>query len=94
MTDQEMLDAMKALMKPVYIKLEDMDNRMCNMDNRISNMDNKISNMENKISNMENELSNLKYEVRKGFRKIDDEIETLVEVLYAKNILPRKKQQV
>lgn len=78
MTDMEMLEAMKTLLKPIHLKLEEMDNRM--------------SNMENRMSNMENEITNLKYEVRKGFRKTDDEIETLTEALRAKGIIPLPKQ--
>lgn len=71
MTDMEMLEAMKTMLKPIHLKLEEMDNR---------------------ISNMENEITNLKYEVRKGFRKTDDEIETLTEALRAKGIIPLPKQ--
>ena len=70
MTDNEMLEAMKALLKPIHIKLEDIDNR---------------------ISNVENEIINLRYEMRKGFRKTGDEIETLTEALRAKGILPIAK---
>ena len=79
-----MLEAMKTLLKPIHIKLEDIDNRISNMDNRISNMD-------NRISNVENEITNLRYEMKRGFRKTEDEIETLTEALRAKGILPIAK---
>lgn len=77
MIDNEMLEAMKALLKPIHIKLEDIDNRISNMDNR--------------ISNVENEITNLRYEMKRGFRKTEDEIETLTEALRAKGILPIAK---
>ena len=67
MTDQELLQAMKDLLTPINIKLENMENRM---------------------SGMEHELSNLRLEMRRGFRKNDDEIQTLIAVLEAKGILP------
>ncbi len=63
MTDNEMLEAMRDLLKPINIRLE----------------------------NMENEIANLKYEVKKGFRKNNDEIQTLVAVLESKGILPIAK---
>lgn len=74
MTDHEMLEAMKTLLNPIHIKLDHMENR--------------ISNIENRISNIENDVNNLRYEMKKGFRKTKDEIETLTEVLRAKGILP------
>lgn len=72
MTDQEMLQAMKGLLTPINIKLENMENRM---------------------SGMEHELSNLRLEMRRGFRKNDDEIQTLIAVLEAKGILPAQYMQ-
>lgn len=63
MTDNEMLQAMKEMLTPINIKLENIDNR----------------------------LTNLEYEVKKGFRKNNDEIQTLIAVLEAKGILPIAK---
>lgn len=61
MTDTEILEAMRKMMEPMNLKLENIDNR----------------------------LTNLEYEVRKGFRETRQDIETIVEVLEAKGILPK-----
>ena len=65
---------MKDLFTPVNIRLENMENRMAKM--------------ESEINNVKLEMSNIRLEMNRGFRKNNDEIETLVEVLRAKNILP------
>ena len=75
MTDTEILEAMRQMMEPVNLKLANLDNRLSNLDNRMSNLDNRITNLE--------------YEVRKGFRDTRQDIETIVEVLEAKGILPK-----
>ena len=80
MTDNEMLDAMRSLLKPINLKLEKMDNRMDNMDSRMANI-------ESRIANIETDISNLRLEVKQRFRQKDDEIETLVTVLKGKNIM-------
>lgn len=49
----------------------------------------KLENMENRISGIEHEISGIKLEMHRGFRKNDDEIETLIAVLEAKGILPK-----
>ena len=77
MTDNEMLDAMRDLLMPINLKLEKMDNRM--------------NILENRIANIELEMSSIKLEMNQGFRKNNDEIQTLVAVLEAKNILPMAK---
>lgn len=75
MVDKEMLAAIQQLLEPI-------DLRLMNMENRISNLDNKIGNLENRITNLE-------YEMRRGFRQTHQDIETIVEVLEAKGILPK-----
>ena len=77
MTDNEMLDAMRDLLMPINLKVEKMDNR--------------INILENRIANIELEMSSIKLEMNRGFRKNNDEIQTLVAVLEAKNILPIAK---
>lgn len=49
----------------------------------------KLENMENRISGIEHEISGIKLEMHRGFRKNNDEIETLIAVLEAKGILPK-----
>lgn len=75
MIDKDMLMAMQQLLEPIHLKLENLDNRISNLDNRISNLDNRIT--------------NLQYEMRKEFRETKQDIETIVEVLEAKGVLPK-----
>lgn len=84
MTDNEMLDAMRDLLRPINLKLEKMENRMDNMNSRMANI-------ESHMANMEKDISNLRLEMNRGFRKYNDEIETLVTVLEGKGILPIAK---
>ena len=41
------------------------------------------------IAGLEHKLNGLKLDMQRGFRKNDDEIQTLVAVLEAKGILPK-----
>ncbi|MCI8661536.1 MAG: hypothetical protein HFG54_15055 [Lachnospiraceae bacterium] len=70
MTDNEMLDAMRDLLKPINNKLEDLDLKMESM-------------------RLENKMEHRK--LRKDIEYLNDEVETIVEVLKAKNILPIAK---
>lgn len=48
-----------------------------------------LMNVNNKISNLDNRITNLEYDIRKGFRETKQDIETIVEVLEAKGVLPK-----
>lgn len=52
-------------------------------------IDLRLMNMENRINNLDNRITNLEYEMRRGFRQTHQDIETIVEVLEAKGILPK-----
>ncbi len=77
MTDNEMLDAMRDLLTPINLKLEKLENE--------------IADIKHDVADNKKEISNLRLEVNRGFRKNNDEIQTLVAVLEAKNILPIAK---
>ena len=81
MTDNEMLDAMKSLLTPINLKLEKMDNRMDKLEHEMADIRHEVA--DNKL-----ETNNLRLEMNRGFRKNNDEIQTLIAVLEAKNILP------
>lgn len=49
----------------------------------------RLMNLDNRMSNLDNRITNLEYEMRKGFRETRQDIETIVEVLEAKGILPK-----
>ncbi|MCI9536243.1 MAG: hypothetical protein HFG53_15840 [Lachnospiraceae bacterium] len=77
MIDNEMLDAMRDLLTPINLKLEKLENE--------------IADIKHDVADNKKEISNLRLEVNRGFRKNNDEIQTLVAVLEAKNILPIAK---
>ena len=77
MTDNEMLDAMRALLTPINLKLEKLESE--------------IADIKHDVADNKKEISNLRLEMNRGFRKNNDEIQTLVAVLEAKNILPMEK---
>ena len=77
MTDNEMLDAMRALLTPINLKLEKLESE--------------IADIKHDVADNKKEISNLRLEMNRGFRKNNDEIQTLVAVLEAKNILPIAK---
>ena len=77
MTDNEILDAMRALLTPINLKLEKLESE--------------IADIKHDVADNKKEISNLRLEMNRGFRKNNDEIQTLVAVLEAKNILPMAK---
>ena len=77
MIDNEMLDARRDLLTPINLKLEKLENE--------------IADIKHDVADNKKEISNLRLEVNRGFRKNNDEIQTLVAVLEAKNILPIAK---
>ena len=80
--DNETIEAMRQLLEPNNLKLDKINNRIGNVENDIGNLDNRISNLNNRIDNLE-------YQMKKGFRETRQDIDTLVEVLEAKGILPK-----
>lgn len=75
MTDNEILQAMKQLLDPIRKNQEEMKLQQ--------------EEMKLQIAELQLQLNTLSYEVKRGFRKNDQDIETLVEVLEAKGILPK-----
>ena len=49
----------------------------------------RIKVIQNKLDNMDLRLASLEYQVKNGFNRMDQEIETLVDVMEAKDILPK-----
>ena len=45
--------------------------------------------IQNKLDNMDLRLASLEYQVKNGFNRMDQDIETLVDVMEAKDILPK-----
>ncbi|NBH18640.1 hypothetical protein D3Z55_14575 [Clostridiaceae bacterium] len=81
MTDREMLDAMNEMLIPVRMKLEGMAKEIAGVKLEVAGMKYEMIHLDNRMTNME-------YEMRRGFRRNNEEIETLVAVLHAKGLLP------
>ena len=79
MDNMEMVEAMQDMfityLKPIQEKIE------------ILGLQNKV--IQNKLDNMDLRLASLGYQVKKGFNRMDQDIETLVDVMEAKDILPK-----
>ena len=79
MDNMEMVEAMQDMfityLKPIQEKIE------------IVGLQNKV--IQNKLDNMDLRLASLEYQVKNGFNRMDQEIETLVDVMEAKDILPK-----
>ena len=79
MDNMEMVEAMQDMfityLKPIQEKIE------------ILGLQNKV--IQNKLDNMDLRLASLEYQVKKGFNRMDQDIETLVDVMEAIDILPK-----
>lgn len=75
MTDQEMIDAMKTLLYPINNKLENIDLQIKALDAKIANMDLRLTNVEHKV--------------KKGFRKTEQDTETIINILEMRGLLPK-----
>ena len=79
MENMEMVETMQDMfityLKPIQEKIE------------ILGLQNKV--IQNKLDNMDLRLASLEYQVKKGFNRMDQDIETLVDVMEAKDILPK-----
>ena len=79
MDNMEMVEAVQDMfityLKPIQEKIE------------ILGLQNKV--IQNKLDNMDLRLASLEYQVKNGFNRMDQEIETLVDVMEAKDILPK-----
>ena len=79
MDNMEMVEAMQDMfityLKPIQEKIERLG------------LQNKV--IQNKLDNMDLRLASLEYQVKKGFNRMDQDIETLVDVMEAKDILPK-----
>ena len=79
MDNMEMVEAMQDMfityLKPIQEKIE------------ILGLQNKV--IQNKLYNMDLRLASLEYQVKNGFNRMDQDIETLVDVMEAKDILPK-----
>lgn len=84
MTDQELINAIKVINKPIQDKLEDLDLKF-------DNINLKISELQVQIDTLRLETKTAEKEIRRDIRRIHDGMDTLVEVLEAKDILPRAK---
>ena len=77
MSDQEMLNALKALLKPIQNKLDSLDI--------------KLSEQQIQIDSVRLDMKTSERAIRKDIHQLNDGIDTLVEVMEIKGILPEAK---
>ena len=77
MSDQEMLNALKALLKPIQNKLDSLDI--------------KLSEQQIQIDSLRLDMKTSERAMRKDIHQLNDGIDTLVEVMEIKGILPEAK---
>ncbi|MCI8605588.1 MAG: hypothetical protein HFG72_01760 [Hungatella sp.] len=77
MSDQEMLNALKALLKPIQNKLDSLDI--------------KLSEQQIQIDSLRLDMKTSERAIRKDIHQLNDGIDTLVEVMEIKGILPEAK---
>ena len=77
MSDQEMLNALKALLKPIQNKLDGLDI--------------KLSEQQIQIDSLRLDMKTSERAIRKDIHQLNDGIDTLVEVMEIKGILPEAK---
>ena len=79
MNENEMIEAIRGMLqeelKPIHDSIETL---------KVQNQD-----IKNKLEEIDIRLTNLEYQTKKGTKETRQDIETLVEVLEAKGILPK-----
>ena len=79
MDNMEMVEAMQDMFI-TYLKPIQETSEILGLQNKV---------IQNKLDNMDLRLASLEYQVKNGFNRMDQEIETLVDVMEAKDILPK-----
>ena len=82
MTDQEILEAMKVILKPIHNKLDSMEIKL-------GSMEIKMSEMQVQIDTLRLDMKTSERSIRKDIHALYDGMDTLVEVLETKGILPK-----
>lgn len=75
MTDNEIITALQTLLKPIQDKLEDLEI--------------KATNIELKVDTLKLDQKTSERAIRKDIHYLNDEVDTLIEVLEQKGILPK-----
>lgn len=82
MTDQEMINALQTILKPIDKKLDDLNYR-------IDGLNLKMDELQIQINSVRLELKTTERTLGKEIRDLQDGQETLIAVLEAKGILPK-----
>lgn len=83
-------------LKPISDRLGSMEVRIESMDSRLESVETKVETLEikqdvttRKLEDINFRLTSLEYNNKKEFSKLNDEVETLIVVMKAKDILPK-----
>lgn len=92
------LDMMDQRLEKVENRLDKVENRLDKVENRLDKVENRLDNLElmlkltnEKMENLQVEVTLFERNVRRDIHKLNDEMETVIEVLKQKEILPRGK---
>lgn len=82
MTDTEVLQALKDVMKPMNKKMENLELKLDSLELKLDNLELKLEalRLDNKMEHRA---------IRKDIDYLNDEMETVITVLQAKDILPK-----
>lgn len=89
MTDQEILTALKTLLKPMQNKLDSLDIKLSQQQVQLDNMDIKISQQQVQSDTLRLDIKTLERDIRKDINRLHDGMDTLIAVLENKGILPK-----
>lgn len=84
MSDNETITILKTLLKPIQDKLESLEIKL-------ESLEIKATNIELKVDTLKLDQKTSERAIRKDIHYLNDEVDTLIEVLEQKGILPKAK---
>ena len=86
MDNNELLNAMQTMLKS---ELSPIKEQLNNIEKRLEILDIKQEVTQNKIDNLTFRVATIEHNQNKEFKKLNDEVDTLIEVMEAKGVLPK-----
>lgn len=90
--EEKLEKKLECKLKPIYDRLDTVDDRLDTMSNRLDRLEIKQDIMERKLDDTAFRLTSLEHTTKKAFKRVDDQMETLITVLEVKGILPQAVQ--
>ena len=86
MDNNELLNAMQTMLKS---ELSPIKEQLNNIEKRLEILEIKQEVTQNKIDNLTVRVATIEHNQNKEFKKLNDEVDTLIEVMEAKGVLPK-----